>query len=248
MTLVAPDALNAPETDMDPVDAAEWSTMGDLGHRMLDDMLRFLRGIRDEPAWRRVPDEVRTRLKAPVPLDGEGAERTYQDFRERVLPFRLGNVHPRFWGRVQGTGSVVGMLAELLGGAINTNTSRLASAASHVEAQVLAWCRAMLGYAEGASGVLVSGGSAANLVGLMVARHAMARRAGVDVTRDGVVSLPPSPVVYSSAETHIAVDRALSMLGLGTTALRRIPVDADYRLRVDVLEDAIREDRAAGRW
>lgn len=238
----------APETSLDPAGDAAWEGTRALGHRMMDDMLRFLRDIRDEPAWRAVPEDVRVRLRAPVPWRGEGGERAYADFRELVLPYRLGNVHPRFWGRVQGTGTVVGMFAELLTGAINTNASGLASAASHVEMQVLAWCSALLGFPEAASGILVSGGSAANLVGLTVARHAMAGRAGVDVTRDGAGALPVSPVVYASVEAHNSIDRALALLGLGTVALRRIPVDDAFRIRVDVLERAIDEDRCAGRW
>jgi glutamate/tyrosine decarboxylase-like PLP-dependent enzyme len=215
---------------------------------MVDDMLRFLRGIRDEPVWRPLPAAVRARLQAPVPWSAEGAARAYADFRQLVLPYRLGNVHPRFWGRVQGTGTVVGMLAELLAGAINTNGSGLASAASAVEAQVLAWCKALLGFPASASGILLSGGSAANLVGLTVARHEMARRAGVDVATDGLAALPTSPVVYGSTGSHVSVDRALALLGLGTAALRKIPVDDAFRVRVDRLDAAIREDREAGRW
>jgi glutamate/tyrosine decarboxylase-like PLP-dependent enzyme len=175
-------------------------------------------------------------------------QRAYADFEELVRPYRLGNVHPRFWGRVQGTGTVMGMFAELLTGALNTNASGLASVASHVETQVLTWCKALLGYPANASGILVSGGSAANLVGLTVARHALARRAGIDVTRDGAVALPSEPVVYGSVESHNSVDRALSLLGLGTAAFRKIPVDSDFRIRVDALEEAIRTDREAGRW
>lgn len=245
-----PDALPfaASELGLDPADPQEWAAMAALGHRMVDDMLRFLRGIRDEPAWRAVPPAVRERLRADVPWAAEGAAQAYADFRELVLPYRLGNVHPRFWGRVQGTGSVVGMFAELLGGAINTNASGLASVASDVEGQVLAWCKALLGVSPEASGILVSGGSAANLVGLTVARHAMAHREGVDVTRDGAAALPARPLVYGSVESHNSIDRALALLGLGTASFRKIPVDGDFRVRAEVLERTIVEDRAAGGW
>ncbi|HEX6536288.1 MAG TPA: pyridoxal-dependent decarboxylase [Gemmatimonadaceae bacterium] len=236
------------ETSLDPLDAQEWDAMAALGHRMVDDMLAFLRGLRGEPAWRAVPEDVRLRLRADVPWAAEGPVRAYEDFRELVLPYRLGNVHPRFWGRVQGTGSVVGMFAEMLSGGINTNASGLASIASHVEGQVLDWCKTLLGMPREASGILVSGGSAANFVGLTVARHAMARRAGTDVTRDGIVALPHAPVVYGSVESHNSVTRALSLLGLGAAAFRKIPVDGDLRVLVDALERAIEEDRAAGRW
>jgi glutamate/tyrosine decarboxylase-like PLP-dependent enzyme len=183
-----------------------------------------------------------------VPWAAEGAARAYADFKELVLPYRLGNVHPRFWGRVQGTGTVVGMLAELLAGAINTNASGLASAASAVEAQVVAWCKELLGFPASASGVLLSGGSAANLVGLTVARHAMARRAGIDVARDGVAAMPATPIVYGSTASHNSVDRALALLGLGIGSFRKIPVDDAFAIRIDLLEAAIRQDRADARW
>lgn len=238
----------AEEMSLDPRTDAEWDAAGVLGRRMVDDMLRFLRDIRDEPTWRPVPPAVRDDLATQVPWEAEGAARTYDAFRELILPYRLGNVHPRFWGRVQGTGTVVGMLAELLAGAINTNSSGLASVSSIVEARVLDWCRTLLGFPATGSGVLLSGGSMANLVGLTVARHAMARRAGVDVMRDGTTALPPSPVIYGSAGTHNSVDRALSLLGLGTAAFRKLPVDDAFRVRVELVEAAILEDRAAGRW
>src|SRR5258705_10425696 len=123
----------------------------------------------------------------------------------------------------------MGMFAELLTGAINTTASGLASVASHVETQVLTWCKALLGYPADASGILVSGGSAANLVGLTVARHALARRAGIDGTRDGAVALPSEPVVYGSGESHNSIDRALSLLGLGTAALPPGPARWGFR-------------------
>lgn len=236
----------ADEWSLDPRTDAEWDEMHTLGTRMVGDMLAFLRGIREEPAWQPVPDIVRERLRAAPPMQGEGAERAYADFRELVLPYRVGNVHPRFWGRVQGTGTVMGALAELLGGALNNNSSGLASVASDVEEQVLGWCKTLLGYPAWASGILVSGGSMANLVGLNVARHAAAERAGVDVKRDGVGAFPRRPIVYGSTEVHNSIDRALMLLGLGSGALHRIPVDADFRIIPARLEEAIIADRAAG--
>lgn len=240
-------ALFPDEPSLDPVNDSEWDAMRVLGTRMVGDMLGFLRGMREEPAWRPTPGSVRERLTSGPPMQGEGADRAYADFLELVLPYRVGNVHPRFWGRVQGTGTVVGMFAELLSGAMNNNSSGLASAASDVETQVLSWCRTLLGYPESASGILVSGGSMANFVGLTVAREAAAQRAGVNVKRDGVSAFPCPPVVYASAEVHNSVDRAMMLLGFGTGSLRRIPVDGDFRIRVDLLERAIVDDRAAGR-
>ena len=108
---VSETTTGAYETDLDPRDDAGWHELEQLGRRMLGDMLRSLRDVREEPAWRPVPAYVQADLRAPVPWTAEGAERAYADFQRLVLPYRLGNVHPRFWGRMQGTGTVVGMLA-----------------------------------------------------------------------------------------------------------------------------------------
>jgi len=83
----------------------------------------------------------------------------------------------------------------------------------------------------------------ANLVGLTVARN---RRAGFDVRAEGV-GAGPALTFYASAETHSSVVKAVELLGLGRRALRRLPTDASFRLDVEALRAAIREDRAAGR-
>jgi glutamate/tyrosine decarboxylase-like PLP-dependent enzyme len=213
---------------------------------MVDDMLGFLEGIRAEPAWRPMPREVVEELSRPAPVEGEGAEAAYADFRRLVLPYRMGNVHPRFWGRVMGTGTPFGMLAEMLTAGMNTNVSGLHSAASHVEAQVLSWFKPVMGMPPEASGVLVSGCSAANLVGLTVARDEKGRRVGVDVYRQGVQALPGRPTLYTSEDAHNSVDRAAMLLGLGVDAVRKVPMDAAFRVRADVLERMVEEDRAKG--
>ncbi|MGH7629229.1 MAG: pyridoxal phosphate-dependent decarboxylase family protein [Gemmatimonadales bacterium] len=210
---------------------------------MLDDMLDWLEHVRDRPVWQPLPDSVRSALRVPLPRAPEGAERAYQDFRRHVLPYPMGNVHPRFWSWVMGTGTALGGLAEMLAATMNPNMGGGEHAANHVEAQVLAWCKEMLGYPMGASGLLVSGGSMANLVGLAVARHT---GAGVDVRRGGVRAAEGALTVYGSRETHSSVQKAVELLGLGSDSLRLAPVDAEYRVDVAALTRMVREDRAAG--
>src|SRR5687767_1415334 len=105
-------------TDSPPVeetlDPADWQEFRALGHRMLDDMLEWLEHVRERPTWQPVPDSVRAALRRPLPRAPEGAERAYADFRTHVLPYPMGNVHPRFWAWVMGTGTPLGVLAEML--------------------------------------------------------------------------------------------------------------------------------------
>ncbi|MCG3119236.1 MAG: L-2,4-diaminobutyrate decarboxylase [bacterium] len=228
------------EETLDPQD---WRAMRALGHRMVDDMMNYLQTIREQPAWRPLPPVVKENLKQPLPLTPQGDEKAYQDFLENVLPYPHGNIHPRYWGFVNGTGSALGMLAEMLAATVNSNVGGGDHSAVYVEQQVLAWCKEMLGYAPDASGILVSGGSMANLMGLAIARNALAE---FDVRNDGVRAVPGMMTVYCSSEAHSSVQKAVELLGLGRNALRKIPVDRHHRLEVASLEKTLAEDRRAG--
>jgi len=229
------------EETLDPED---WESVRTLGHRMVDEMVDHLRGRRDAPVWRRVPEEVRARFRSPLPLEPRSPEEVFETFRRDVLPFPLGNTHPRFWGWVIGSGTATGMLAAMAEAAINTPAGGYDQSATYVERQVIDWLKEAMGFPADASGLLVSGGSMANLVGITVARSA---KAGFDIRRDGVRGFRGEPVLYASTETHSSIAKGVELLGLGNQALHRIPVDASYRIDLRALEQAIASDRAAGR-
>ncbi len=230
----------SPEESLDP---ENWQGLRQLGHRMVDDMLDWLEHVRERPVWQPLPESARMALRVPLPREPEGAEKAYEDFCRHVLPYPMGNVHPRFWAWVMGSGTPLGALADMLAATMNPNMGGGEHAPNHVETQVLDWCKEMLGYAAAASGLLVSGGSMANLIGLAVARHVFA---GVDLRRSGVRGAAGPLTVYSSREAHSSVQKAVEMLGLGSDSLRLAPVDAEYRVDVAELHGMLRKDRAGG--
>jgi aromatic-L-amino-acid/L-tryptophan decarboxylase len=226
------------------LDPQDWTALRELGHRMIDDMFSYLENVGDRPVWQPIPDDIKKSFTDPVPMEPQGAQAAYEQFCRNILPYPTGNIHPRFWSWVSGTGSAGGMLAELLSAAMNSSGHGGDHAAVYVERQVVSWLKQALGYPEEASGLLVGGGSMANFVGLAVARN---RKAGWDVKTDGLASGPKPLAVYCSTETHCSVTRAVELLGLGSHAVRQIEVDNDFRICMDRLRHAVAGDRADGK-
>lgn len=232
----------APERSLDPDD---WDALRSLGHRMLDDMLDHLQHVRSRPVWQPVPTEVASRFTEPLPRTGQGLEGAYEAFQRDVLPYPSGNVHPRFWGWVIGTGTPSAMLADMLASGLNPNTGGFQQAPVLVEQQVLRWCAQMLDFPAESSGLLVSGASMANLLALSVARQVQLEREGINVREAGVAD-GTVRTVYGSAELHSCHQRAVEVLGLGNRQLRRIPVDEAYRIDIATLRRTLREDTDRG--
>jgi glutamate/tyrosine decarboxylase-like PLP-dependent enzyme len=233
---LAPD--NPGSANLDP---ENWDAVRALGHRMFDDMLDWLQSARDRPVWQHMPAEKRAALRAPLPAAGTDLESLYTDFQRLVLPYGAGNEHPRFMGWVNGGGTAAGLLAELLVAVFNPNCGGRDHAAIEVERQVVAWAAEAVGFPEQAGGVLIAGSSMANMVALLTARRA---RLGAAVRARGVEGAGLR--AYCSAAAHGCIPRAMDMAGLGTDALRLIPADANHRMRLDLLAQAIAADRAAG--
>lgn len=235
--------LNGAEKTLDPETDAEWSRLRVLGHRMVDEIFDHLQGRREQPAWQTVPSDSRLAIeKEPIPREGEGASTVYESFLKNVLPYGIGNTHPRFWGWVMGSGTPVGVLAEMLAAGMNPNVGGFDDSATLVEEQVTRWMAELMGMPAGTSGLLMSGGTMANLIGLAVGRHA---KAGFDVRAEGVRG-GPGLRVYCSSEAHSWLKKAMELMGMGRVALHTVGVDAGYRMRVDELREAIASDRAAG--
>lgn len=224
------------------LDPADWTATKDIGHRMLADVFEDLSGIRSRPAWKRIPPEAKAALDKPAPREPQSLDSVYEEFRENVEPYALGNRHPRFWGWVIGTGTATGVLGDMLASGMNTNASGFEQSSAYVEAQVIDWFKEVLGFPEEASGLLVSSGSAANLTSLTIARDAMLP-SSLD---EGLFSTGQRAVVYASDEVHNSVDKAVGILGLGRSSLKRIPTLADFTMDIAALKTAIESDKAGG--
>jgi glutamate/tyrosine decarboxylase-like PLP-dependent enzyme len=227
------------------LDPENWHEFRDLAHRAIDDMIDYLESIRQRPVWQPLPDAARRLFQEPLPRGAMEAGQVYDRVRDHVLPYPTGNIHPRFWSWVGGTGTPTQLLADMVISTMNSAGLGFDEVAStHVEIQLLNWLKDMLGYPADASGLLVSGGSMANLVGLAVARN---HTAGFDIRQHGIAAgALPRQVFYASSETHSSVRKAIELLGLGNESLHSIAVREDFTVDLDALTSAIDADRARG--
>jgi aromatic-L-amino-acid decarboxylase len=147
----------------------------------------------------------------------------------------------RFFGYVQGPGEPVAALADLLASILNQNMTawRSSPAGVTIERTVVRWLAQAVGCA-GFHGTLTGGGSAANLMGLT-----MAREAKIPANERGLRNAPAG-VIYASEEVHMAVPKAVAMLGIGRENLRTVPCDSSYRMIPSRLEQALSRGQSKG--
>ncbi|MDE2134002.1 MAG: cytochrome D ubiquinol oxidase subunit I [Alphaproteobacteria bacterium] len=210
---------------------------------MLDDMIDYIEHVRERPVWRPIPQEARDRFRAELPREATELGAAYDEFSRFVAPYTSGNIHPGFMGWVHGGGTAVGMLAEMLAAGLDANLGGRDQMPIEVERQIVEWARSMFGFPAGASGVFVTGTSAANLLAVLIARTGALGR---EVRQTGVSAKGGVLRAYTSTGAHVCISQAFEISGLGSDVLRRVPADASYRMDLPALRRAIAEDRAAG--
>lgn len=228
-----------PET----LDPADWEAHRAVAHQMVDDAIDYIKDVRSRPVWQDMPPQVRRQFREGVPHDSTPLPEVYQQVMTEVLPYPMGNIHPRFWMWYMGASNFTGALGDFLAAILGSNLGGGDHAAAEVDKQVVGWMKEIIGYPAQASGTLVSGGSMANLIGLTVARNVMS---GIDLRNEGVGALSAPMRFYGSDQVHSCHRIAVEAMGLGNTALRRVTSDADCRMNLSALRMAIAEDRASG--
>lgn len=237
-----------PRTRSAPIDmpADEFRS---VGHALVDKIADFLSTIRQRPV---TPAEPPSHVKAvlnsdtPLPESGRDAGQVVSRAADLLFDHSLFNSHPRFLGYITSSAAPIGMLGDLLAAATNPNLGSwtLAPMASEIESQTIRWLAELIGYPEPRGGLLVSGGTMANFVGLLAARAA---KVPWDVRKLGLNHPSAKHLrIYTSAETHTWIQKAADCFGFGTDNIRWIPTDDRQRLDVVALRKAIDADLAHG--
>ena len=228
------------EPNLDPTD---WDEFAREGHRALDEMIAYLKGIHDQPVWQQAPQKILEQFTERLPTAPKGLYEVLETFNSAIKPYSTGNLHPLFMGWVHGAGTPVGMLAEMLAAGLNANCGGRNHIGLVVEEQIARWAAEMFHFPANASGIFVTGTSAANLLALLVART---KALGVEIKEKGLRQGQSQLTAYTSEQVHACVIQAAEASGLGSRHLRRLPVDNAGALRIDALRRAIEEDRRLG--
>lgn len=217
------------------------AAMRRMGYAVVDLLVERWATLRDQPPWRAATRaEMEARLREAVPEKGAGADgfpELLRRLREDALEFAGRIDHPRFVAFIPSSPTWGAVLGDMVTAGFNVfqGTWLESAGPSEIELVVLDWFKEWLGYPEGAAGLLLSGGSAANLTAIVVARD----------TRFG--GAHASAVLYASDQVHSSIERAARILGFRPEQVRLVPSDDAFRLRLDALDAAVEEDERAGR-
>ncbi len=225
------------------LDPENWNDPRELGTKMIDDVIKYLSNVRDNKIWNPIPEEIKDSFTSDAPAEGSNVGDVYKELLKTVYPYPKGNAHPKFWGWVEGSGDIYGALADFFMKGMNVFGGFGEHSAIYVEEQVLGWLKSFVGYPKDASGIIVTGSSIANLIGINAARYS---KSPFDDRQEGLNQSTKKLLVYCSNETHHSNHKAVEILGLGKENIREIETHADYTINLEKLKRTIEEDKKQG--
>ena len=223
------------------LDPSDWPAFRAQAHAMLDDMLNYAQQLRERPVWQPIPANIKAGFHESLPLAGQDLAALHERFMHEIMPYSIGNAHPGFMGWVQGGGTPVGMVADMLAAGLNANVGGREQIPIEVERQILQWMRELFHFPLSANGLFVTGTSIANFIAVVIART---KFLGSQVRQQGIPA--HRLIAYTSSGAHGCVAKAMDLAGFGTNALRLIRMNEQYQIDLNRLAEQISADRAAG--
>ena len=217
------------------------------GHQLVDRIADYRARVAELPVRSRTePGAIKAQIPIDPPLEPEPFESILADVDRVVMPGLSHWQHPSFFGYFPSNGEPAAVLGDFLSTGLGVLGLAWQSSPALTEIEEVAtdWLRRMLGLSEGWSGVLQDTASTSTLVALLCARE---KTSSFSLAHGGLQACERPLVVYASEHAHSSVDKAALLAGFGRENLRKIPVDAGYAMRPDLLQKAVAEDRAQGR-
>jgi aromatic-L-amino-acid/L-tryptophan decarboxylase len=213
------------------------------GHEVVDWIADYLENIRQYPVLPDMkPGELVDRLPAQAPDRGQSMDMILEDFQSAIVPALTHWNHPRFYAYFAISASPPGILAEMLAAALNVNGMLWKScpALTELEQVTLGWLRQWMGLPDEFFGIIYDTASVSTLHAIAAAREMADPESRVRGNSSGLV-------MYASEQAHSSVEKAGITLGIGQDNIRKIPVDEAFRMRVDLLREAVQQDQLAGK-
>src|SRR5678810_857767 len=213
------------------------------GHNLVDYIADYLQNVSKRPLFNPVePSYLYDLFDEKIPDDPRSLADIQRVLEEKLIPYSTHVNHPGYMGLITPSPNPAGILAEFLASALNQNVGAYSIGPSGVtmELRVIRWLNDLIGYDEKAGGNLTSGGMTANFIGLKLGRD---YSTGDSAQHEGMTR---GWTAYVSEERHVSLDKAVDAGGIGRKYLRTIPTNDNYQVRIDLLEETIKKDKAQG--
>jgi aromatic-L-amino-acid/L-tryptophan decarboxylase len=213
------------------------------GHSLVDLIADYLSDIENKPLFPDVePKFLKEIFDEPIPEHSQPIENIIGELKEKLLPYCTQVNHPCYFGLITPTPTPAGILGDFLASALNQNLGvySIGPSAVAIERRTIQWLCDLAGYGVNSGGNLTSGGMTANFIGLKLARD---WTSGNNAQHNGIRD---KWTVYVSEERHVSIDKAVDAVGIGRNFLRAIPTDDEFKIRLDLLEEKIKDDLNSG--
>jgi len=222
------------------MDASEFRDLGHEVVNLLSDYLEHIEAKRVFPAVE--PRTLHELFSEPLPENPSSPHDVLAELEQKLLPYCTHVGHPGYMGLITPSPNPIGVIGDFICSALNQNVGAYSIGPSAValERRVMRWLTDLCGYDAKAGGNLTSGGMMANFIGLKVGRDA------VTDDRSQHDGIRERWAVYASEERHVSIDKAVDCIGLGRNALRALPTDSDFQVRLDAIDNAIAQDKRDG--
>jgi aromatic-L-amino-acid decarboxylase len=218
-----------------------------FGHELVDWIADYFDRIESLPVLSQIqPGDLKAKLPASPPQQGERMENIVADLDRLIVPALTHWSHPSFHAYFATSTSGPGILGELLAAAFDNKAMlwRTSPASTELEAVTLDWLRQMMGLDAGMHGLIYDTASVSSLHAIAAAREGVEKR----IREEGMSGRADLPLlrVYVSEQAHSSIEKAVITLGLGQRGVRKIPTDSEFRMDANALSEAIKEDKRNG--
>ncbi len=213
------------------------------GHETVDWIAQYLSNVSEMPVLAQTkPGQLLDALPLSAPEKGEPFDAILRDFDRLVMPAVTQWNHPRFFAYFACTGSTPAILGEMLAAALNTNGLhwKTSPAVAELEQRALAWLRQWIGLSDEWFGIVYDTASTSSMHAVVCAREMVDPQARTAGSSNDLV-------LYTSDQAHMSIEKGAIAVGVGQNNVRKVPSDAEFRMRADALAHMVEEDRQAGK-